>query len=74
MFQAFIVLCTVGVEPAFDTCILQVQPTVLPTQRECVESIDYHLIRLEKTKILDSFEIHNIGCHSYLLGDKKVEL
>ena len=74
MFQAFLVLCTVGLEPSYDNCVVQVQPAMLFEEWECIDSLNFYIDNLSQTGLFDVYEIHNVGCHSYILSDKKVEL
>lgn len=73
MFQAFIVICAIGTEPSFDNCIVQVQPAIYPDENVCVNSIASHLDTLNNTGVLDEFEVHNIGCHKYLIVEDKTK-
>ena len=70
MFQAFVILCTLGTNPSYENCKASIQPSIWPSEGLCFQALTIYLDTINDMGTLNEYEIHNIGCHSYLTEDK----
>ena len=65
MYQAFILLCTINVDPSFEDCFLETSNYIFRTEEGCIEDVEERIEKLPE-ELFKNYYIEKASCHSYL--------